>query len=116
MGRKWILQSLPAVLICVVRASDGPFASKDDYSRGGGVRTRMDVKISMRDGVKLSADVYFPIGKGPFPVILVRTPYDNAPLVEKGLFFAQNGFVYVAQDCRGRYDSEGEFYPWHQEV
>ena len=116
MGRKWILLSLPAVLICVVRASDGPFASKDDYSRGGGVRTRMDVKIPMRDGVKLSADVYFPIGKGPFPVILVRTPYDNAPLVEKGLFFAQNGFVYVAQDCRGRYDSEGEFYPWHQEV
>ena len=43
--------------------------------------------IPMRDGVKLSADIYFPEGKGTFPVILVRTPYDNAPLVDKGLFF-----------------------------
>ena len=37
-------------------------------------------------------------------------------LVEKGLIYASHGYVYVAQDNRGRYDSEGEFYPWHQEV
>ena len=91
-------------------------SASQDFSRGGGVRTVLDVKIPMRDGVKLSADIYFPVGDGPFPVILVRTPYDNAPLVDKGLFYAKNGYVYVAQDCRGRYDSEGVFYPWHQEV
>ena len=94
----------------------GASAGEGDYSRVPGVRTALDVKIPMRDGVQTSADIYFPEGDGPFPVILVRTPYDNMSLVEKGLIYASHGYVYVAQDNRGRYDSEGEFYPWHQEV
>ena len=94
----------------------GASAGEGDYSRVPGVRITLDVKIPMRDGVQTSADIYFPEGDGPFPVILVRTPYDNMPLAEKGLVFARRGYIYVAQDNRGRYDSEGEFYPWHQEV
>jgi putative CocE/NonD family hydrolase len=101
------------LMIAVLAAASSPDAS---YSRRPGVKTRLDVKIPMRDGVKLSADIYLPDGPGPFPVVLVRTPYDNMPLAEKGLIFASNGYVYVAQDCRGRYDSEGSFYAWHQEV
>ena len=51
----------------------------------GGVRTRFDVKVPMRDGVDLSADLYLPPGDGPFPTVLMRTPYDNngVPLIEK---------------------------------
>ncbi len=86
------------------------------YSKVPGVTIDLDRRIPMRDGVTLSADIYSPDGPGPFPVILVRTPYDNMPLAEKGLVFASHGYVYVAQDCRGRYDSDGDFYPWHQEV
>jgi hypothetical protein len=72
----------------------------------------------MRDGVKLSADIYFPEEQeGPFPVILTRTPYDNMAeeSLEAAAFYPQYGYVLVAQDVRGRNDSDGEFYPWVNE-
>ena len=71
----------------------GASAGEGDYSRVPGVRITLDVKIPMRDGVQTSADIYFPEGDGPFPVILVRTPYDNMPLAEKGLVFARRGYI-----------------------
>ena len=82
-----------------------------------GVRCEHNVRVPMRDGVELSADIYFPDqGDGPWPVILVRTPYDNNVLLEHAVFWAQNGYAYVAQDVRGRYDSDGEFVPWVHET
>src|SRR2546428_10092486 len=42
------------------------------------VRVQRGVAVPMRDGVKLIADVYLPPGKGPWPVILIRTPYKRA--------------------------------------
>ena len=60
----------------------------------------------------LSADE----GDGPWPVLLARTPYDNTLLWDVGCFWAQNGYVYVAQDVRGRYDSDGAFVPWDNET
>ena len=89
-----------------------------------GVEVRYNVMVPMRDGVRLSADIYFPRGgdgprdgDGPYPVVLTRTPYDNMTdlLVDNGYFYAQHGYVYVCQDVRGRNDSEGEFYPWVNE-
>ena len=83
-----------------------------------GVDVRYNVKTPMRDGITLSSDIYFPSGSsGPHPVILARTPYDNStdPVAENAIFFAQNGYTFVAQDVRGRFDSEGEFYPWINE-
>ena len=83
-----------------------------------GVEVRYDVKVPMRDGVRLSADIYSPRGQsGPFPVVLSRTPYDNMSewIVEPATFYPQHGYVYVAQDVRGRFDSEGEFTPWVNE-
>jgi uncharacterized protein len=85
--------------------------------RPGQVRFLNDVPVPMRDDVQLSADVYLPDeGSGPWPVLLARTPYDNTLLWEIGCFWAQNGYVYVAQDVRGRYDSEGDFVPWDAET
>jgi putative CocE/NonD family hydrolase len=81
------------------------------------VRVLNDVAVPMRDGVRLSADVYFPnAGPGPWPVLLSRTPYDNNLLMDLGFFWAQHRYVYVAQDVRGRYDSEGVFVPWDHET
>jgi len=71
-------------------------------------RTEM---VPMRDGVKLSTDLYLPEGKGPFPVLVTRSPYNKNGERRRGAFFAQHGYVFVAQDCRGRFASEGEFYP-----
>ena len=69
--------------------------------RPQGVEIQTDVKMAMRDGVKLSADIYKPPGEGNFPVILTRTPYDNTGQAETGTFYAQHGYVFVAQDVRG---------------
>lgn len=70
--------------------------------------------VPMRDGIKLSTDVYLPDAEGEFPVLLTRTPYDNYN-PEQGYYFASRGYAVVMQDVRGRYDSEGEFYPFINE-
>jgi predicted acyl esterase len=64
--------------------------------------------VAMSDGVKLATDVYLPAdAKPPFPTILLRTPYGK----KAGKGIAQNlgplGYAVVAQDLRGRFDSEG---------
>jgi putative CocE/NonD family hydrolase len=68
----------------------------------------------MRDGVCLSTDVYLPAGEGPFPVVLVRTAYNRTVCYDG--YFTAHEMVYVVQDCRGRYDSEGEHYPFVTEA
>lgn len=69
----------------------------------------------MRDGAKLRADIYRPKREGKFPVLLVRTPYDKTQELEFGVKAATRGYVVVAQDVRGRYQSEGEWYPFKNE-
>lgn len=67
--------------------------------------------VAMSDGVKLATDVYMPRGKGPFPVILTRTPY-NKSRQRWGAAVATAGYVVVAQDMRGRFASGGENVPF----
>jgi putative CocE/NonD family hydrolase len=69
----------------------------------------MDLKVPMRDGVLLSADVYRPAGLKNAPAILFRTPYDNGRIqtVEQAVWYARRGYAYASVDCRGRYDSDG---------
>src|ERR1700730_12073976 len=69
-----------------------------------------DVRIPMRGGATLSADVYRPNTTDKVPVILVRTPYDNgvAAQVAAGKWWAARGYAYVVQDVRGRGESDGE--------
>jgi putative CocE/NonD family hydrolase len=81
-------------------------------------------RVAMRDGVHLATDVYLPTGDGPFPVLLERTPYDKLGTNHGDLtradpvprskpeiarWFADAGYAFVLQDCRGRYASEGGF-------
>lgn len=80
------------------------------------VEFRGSVKIPMRDGVALNADIYLPRGAGPFPAVVTRTPYDMGGAVPTGERLAQSGYAYVAVDCRGRYDSDGEWCPWVDEA
>ncbi|MCK8520451.1 CocE/NonD family hydrolase [Aquimarina sp. D1M17] len=72
--------------------------------------------IPMRDGIKLSANIYFPDSlEKSHPVILVYTPYVNDEGVKRGMFFAKNGFVFVTLDLRGRGNSEGEYRPFEKD-
>ena len=73
----------------------------------------LDTPIEMRDGVNLSTDIYIPEGKGPFPVILSRVPYgtksDYILQPFYGEYFNERGYVYVSQNVRGKFGSEGIF-------
>jgi putative CocE/NonD family hydrolase len=63
----------------------------------------------MRDGVRLSTDLYFPEGvDGKLPVVLIRTPYDKAH-PDLAREYAGQGYVVAVQDKRGRFASEGEY-------
>ncbi len=73
------------------------------------------VVMKTRDGVALRADIYRPAGEGKFPVLLQRTPYNKSQTAEFGRKAARAGFVVVAQDVRGRFTSEGEWYPFKYE-
>lgn len=81
------------------------------------VTIRFDVRIPMRDGVTLSADVYRPAAPGRHPVVLMRTPYNKngGGVLNAGRAFAARGYVYVAVDVRGRGDSGGEWRPYFYE-
>jgi predicted acyl esterase len=68
------------------------------------------VMLPMSDGARLATDIYRPSGKGPFPVVFTRTPYSR--LKAGGMATRLFGYVLVAQDMRGRFDSEGENLPF----
>ncbi|HUU27647.1 MAG TPA: CocE/NonD family hydrolase [archaeon] len=79
------------------------------------VKAEFDIKVPMRDGTLLSTDVYRPDTSGAFPVLLMRTPYNNFD-PGTGYYFAERGYTVVLQDVRGKYDSEGSFYPLSNEA
>lgn len=85
-----------------------------------------DIMVKMRDGTHLATDVYVPDAGNakPASVLLERTPYDKhgtnhsdfsvrdpRPLSKPEIAkqFAERGYVFILQDCRGRYKSEGVF-------
>ena len=79
------------------------------------VDVQTNVRVKMRDGVSLVADIYRPKIEGRLPVLLTRTPY-NRKDPETGMYLASRGYVVILQDTRGRFDSEGEFYPFRNEA
>ncbi len=79
------------------------------------VVTQTNVMVPMRDGVRLATDLYLPardgaVAEGRFPAILTRTPYNKGGGAGDGRYFAARGYVFIAQDTRGRFASEGV---WH---
>jgi hypothetical protein len=83
------------------------------------VQVQQGVRARMRDGVSLVADIYRPKteakAEGKFPVLLIRTPYNRRD-VATGMYLAAHGYVVIQQDTRGRFASEGEFYPFRHEM
>lgn len=79
--------------------------------------TKREVLIPMRDGVKLFTAIYEPEDKGNYPILLNRTPYTVRPYGKDEYretlgpdpLFAKEGYIFVYQDVRGRWMSEGQF-------
>ena len=87
-----------------------------------GLTVERNVFLELDDVTRLAADIYRPSLKHDFPVLLTRLPYDKT---EAGAnlgyahpaWYAAQGYMVVAQDVRGRWASEGEFYPFlHEET
>src|SRR5258708_18349223 len=72
------------------------------------------IQVSLRDGITLATQVLLPSGIGPWPVILVRSPYPGmAPLLNAlGKVWARQGYAFVGQACRGTGGSQGTWIPW----
>jgi putative CocE/NonD family hydrolase len=80
--------------------------------------TKYEYMVQMRDGVRLFTSVYVPKDAAQkYPFLLTRTPYSVAPYgvdnyrasLGPSESFEKEGFIFVYQDARGRYMSEGEF-------
>jgi putative CocE/NonD family hydrolase len=117
------LQRLPFPVLAVfalcflcLRAQQ-PATSAEDYVRAH--YTKYEFRISMRDGKRLFTAVYVPKDEagGPYPFLMDRTPYSVGPYGEdqypKNLGpspeFEKSGYIFVYQDVRGRWMSEGDF-------
>src|SRR5882757_2026193 len=96
------------------RAQEVGASSTPDYSK---VFDKTDAMIPARDGVKLHTEIYAPKkATGPLPIILERTPYglgdDKTGFSKKLVRYEEmipEGYIFVFQDIRGRYGSEGTF-------
>lgn len=77
------------------------------------MQIQYSASVPMRDGIRLSALVCRPQGKGPFPAVLTRTCYTKwgTTLEQRIRFWSDAGYALVIQDVRGRGDSDGTFYP-----
>lgn len=83
------------------------------------VYVQHNLRVPMRDGVELALDLVRPDIDGPLPVVLIRTPYDKlmARAAGEAQFqrLAEHGYIVAVNDCRGRFNSDGEFFPYMNE-
>jgi putative CocE/NonD family hydrolase len=103
--RNVVLVAIAMLLLPLVAGAIGTYAVV--YER--------NVAVVMRDGVTLRADIFRPAAADKFPVLLQRTPYDKNYGTEFGLKAAAQGYVVIIEDVRGRFASEGEWYPFKNE-
>ncbi|MGB9466201.1 MAG: CocE/NonD family hydrolase, partial [Candidatus Acidiferrum sp.] len=101
----------PIVVAMILAMAAGVARAAENYE----VIVQRNVQAKMRDGVTLRADIYRPKEEGKFPVLLVRTPYDKTGESNFGMKGAARGYVVIAQDVRGRFTSDGEWYTFKNE-
>jgi predicted acyl esterase len=96
------------------------FISLNFNLQAGNVRNdkevrKLEITIPMKDGTLLATDIYLPETDLPVPVILVRTPYNKDGVKNAAEKFLKYNIAVVSQDCRGKFKSGGEFYPFLHE-
>jgi putative CocE/NonD family hydrolase len=114
-----LITAVAALLLAVY--TNGQTDKETDATRLEYIRahyTKYDFRIPMRDGVKLFTSVYAPKDASQsYPILMKRTPYSVEPygtdhypiLLGPSDLFTKEGFIFVYQDVRGRYLSEGAF-------
>ena len=117
MTRKSIAAFMVLVCAAVVLIA-GPFRAagqaREDYAS---LFEKREVMIAMRDGLKLHTEIYSPKNAAePLPILMNRTPYGiSSPdkgvsnMIYRYADMVPDGYIFVFQDIRGRYGSEGKF-------
>jgi len=128
--RSWF--SVPLLLTAILAAAPANYAqtppltpdipAKFEIPTDSFDYSKRVVMIPMRDGVKLYTVIVIPKGARNAPILLTRTPYNAAERAERTLsprmvdtlpqgdeVFAQDGYIRVFQDIRGKYGSEGDY-------
>ena len=104
---------IAGILACAARVTEAQRPDAGNYSPANyEVQETRSVMVTMRDGVRVSVDLYRPVAPGPQAGILYITPYDNTGIKARARWFAQRGYAVIAADSRGRYDSEGDWDPF----
>ena len=109
--------AIPLILIWTAVLIPGHTLSQNVSQDSYQVMEELDVKVTMRDGVEISTNIYRPDAGGTFPVLLARSPYGNGGEGNRDAhFFASRGYAVVIQDTRGRAESEGIFNAFQPEA
>jgi len=105
------------IFILILTGLSSPHSVSAQVTASTDIVIQHDVPMKTRDGVTLHADIYRPKSADKFPVILMRTPYDKSVgwAVSPVYKMVPRGYVVIIQDVRGRYTSEGEWYPFRHE-
>jgi putative CocE/NonD family hydrolase len=93
----------------------GPLASPVQAEEEPTFRVEKNLSFVTSDGIRLAADLYTPLETGPFPTVLIRTPYDKKQMSFIAEYLGERGYAVVVQDVRGKWKSEGEFIPFLNE-
>jgi len=116
-----LIRALRAALMPVLFLAGGAAPTQEAAAPASAVRdhyTKREVRVPMRDGVKLFTAIYTPRDTSrTYPILLQRTPYSVYPYGAEAFpeqlgpsaAFQREGFIFVYQDVRGRMMSEGEF-------
>jgi putative CocE/NonD family hydrolase len=104
-------------LLCASMLSSATAAEKADKPAPD--RDKVDwqwgIKIPLADGVHLNATLYRPHEtREPVPCVFTLTPYVSDNYHDRGMYFAQHGYVFAIVDVRGRGNSEGQFHPMRE--
>jgi putative CocE/NonD family hydrolase len=120
MRDRLLLAVLATALLAAVAKAEESRRAEERSTAQPAVRCESNVKVPLRDGVQLATDLYIPEQDGQslrqrLPTLLVRTPYGKGGFAAQARLFAANGYLVAIQDCRGRFDSEGEFFPFRDD-
>ena len=114
----WICVLACAALVAGYACAQVPYGGRPKPADGSAysvpvgpypVRVEKARMITMRDGVRLAVDIYFPVGVStPAAVVYTAAPYGKRLWQTEGQMYASHGFIFVVQDERGTFESEGQ--------
>ena len=112
---KFFITLLFALFLPWLLASQSQFKLDSAFIRDNYIKR--EVMIPMRDGIQLFTSIYSPKDQSKkYPIMMRRTPYscspygvDAYPFGFQNMNLARSGYIFVFQDVRGKYMSEGEF-------